>query len=101
MQRYCLDGQLGSAEPGRGQWVSSRCWRPTTYLVGTGETQKLLSQQQNSCGCLHVSGSEGVDVFQVCLEWSNAPLPTYWTKASPPVLLLLSPLFLFMNDLGR
>lgn len=44
-----------------------------TYLVGTGETQKLLSQQQNTCGFLHVGGLEGVDEFWMCLRWSNAP----------------------------
>lgn len=65
----------------------------TTYLIGTGETQKLLFQQQNTCGSLHVGGSEGVDVFWVYLKWSNAPLPPYWTEASPPALLILSPLF--------
>lgn len=73
----------------------------TTYLIGTGETQTLLSQQQNTCGSLHVGGSEGVGVFWVCLKWSNAPLPTYWTEASPPALPILSPQFLFMNDLRR
>lgn len=74
----------------------------STYFVGTGETQKLLSQQQNTCGFLHVGGLEGVDVFWMCLRWRNAPPHShsvYWTKASPPVLSILSTPFLFMNDL--
>lgn len=59
-----------------------------TYLVGTGETQKLLSQQQNTCGFLHVGGLEGVDEFWMCLRWSNAPpsTPTLCTGPKPALL---------------
>lgn len=101
VQRYCLDGIPVLQNLGEGSGfptdagalhIPCRHRRDTETAFSTTEHMRL-----SACGWLGGRGCV-LDVSEVekCPPHSHS---VYWTKASPPVLSILSTPFLFMNDL--